>query len=164
MEASAWRIAVESDRVPAFLDARPAPPLPPSSTDFLGKQSSFGYGHALEWRFVEGAFFEPGPAAVYTRPRMPLIEGESPSPLQRLLLMVDSANGISAVVPWGTFTFVPVELTVSVRRHPRTEWVGMRAETIIEPDGIGQTRAELFDEAGYLGTATQTLFVAPRHS
>jgi hypothetical protein len=142
---------------------RPPPRLPPSGGDVFEQLPSFGYGHALEWRFIEGSFFDLGPAAVYTRPRLPLVEGESLSALQRLLLMVDSANGISAAVPWATFTFVPVELTVSVRRHPRTEWVGMRAETAIEPDGIGQTKADLFDEAGFLGTATQTLFVAPRH-
>jgi hypothetical protein len=51
---------------------------------------------------------------------------------------------------------------VSVLRAPRTEWVGMRARTTIEPDGIGLTRADLFDEEGYLGQAVQTLFVAPR--
>jgi hypothetical protein len=38
----------------------------------------------------------------------------------------------------------------------------MRAETTIETDGVGQTRAELFDEEGYLGAAVQTLFVAGR--
>lgn len=78
------------------------------------------------------------------------------------MLMVDSANGISAALDPLAFMFVPVELTVHVRRAPATEWVGMRAETLIEPDGIGQTRAELFDESGYLGMATQTLFVAAR--
>jgi hypothetical protein len=166
MEASAWRIALQPDRLPSAPDARAAPRLPPSGGDVFEQQPSFGYGHALEveWRFVEGSFFDLGPAAVYTRPRLPLVEGESLSALQRLVLMVDSANGISAVVPWTKFTFVPVELSVSVRRHPRTEWVGMRAETTIESDGIGQTKAELFDEEGYLGTATQTLFVAPRRS
>jgi len=84
------------------------------------------------------------------------------SALGRLMLMVDSANGISAALPPSQFMFVPVELTVSVRRHPRTEWVGMRAETTIDGDGVGQTRAEIFDEEGDLGVATQTLFVAPR--
>jgi hypothetical protein len=162
MEASVWRIAVQPERLPAILDARPVPRLPPSGGDVFEQLPSFGYGNALDWRFVEGSFFDMGPAAVYTRPRLPLVEGESLSPLQRLVLMVDSANGISAVLPWAKFTFVPVELTVTVRRHPRTEWVGMRAETTIEPDGIGQTRAELFDEEGYLGTASQTLFVSPR--
>ncbi len=121
-----------------------------------------GLGDALEWRFVEGSFGELGPAAVYTRPKLPLLEGEPVSDFGRLLLMVDSANGISAALPLAEFLFVPVELTVSVRRHPRTEWVGMRAETTIEDDGVGQTRAELFDEEGYLGAAAQTLFVARR--
>jgi hypothetical protein len=99
---------------------------------------------------------------VWARPRIPLVDDEPASPLERLLLMVDSANGVSFELPPSRYTFVPVELTVSVRRHPRTEWVGMNARTFIEPDGIGQTRAELFDQEGWLGIAVQTLFVAPR--
>ncbi len=164
MEASAWRIAAQPGRVPAVSDGRRPPGLPgPQDRKFFPDlPSSFGYGEALEWRFVEGSFHELGPAAVYARPILPLIEGEPVSALERLMLMVDSANGISAALPPAQFMFVPVELTVSVRRHPRTEWVGMRAETMIDDDGIGQTRAELFDEEGYLGVSTQTLFVAPR--
>jgi hypothetical protein len=164
MEASAWRIAAQPGRVPAVPDARRPPPLPgPQAQEmFKGVPSPFGYAAALEWRFVEGSFRSPGPAAAYARPLIPILAGETTSPLQRLLLLVDSANGISAALPLDRFLFVPVELTVSVRRHPRTEWVGMRAESTIEGDGIGLTRAELFDEEGYLGTATQTLFVAPR--
>jgi hypothetical protein len=38
----------------------------------------------------------------------------------------------------------------------------MNARTTIDPDGVGQARADLFDEDGILGTALQTLFVAPR--
>ena len=128
----------------------------------IGDVPIFGYGAALEWRFVEGAFDELGPATVWSRPRLPLLPGEPPSDFGRLLLMVDSANGISAELMPSKYTFVPVELTVAVERHPRTEWVGMRAQTTIAPDGIGLTRAALFDEAGYLGVAIQTLFVAPR--
>jgi hypothetical protein len=163
MEASAWRIASAPGRVPEVPDPREAPKLPgPQAQTLFPDVGSFGYGEAIEWRFLEGSFSELGPAAVYSRPRIPLIEGETTSPLGRLLLMVDSANGISAELLPTRFTFVPVELTVSVRRHPRTEWVGMRARTTIDPDGIGQTHADLFDEAGYIGTALQTLFVAPR--
>jgi hypothetical protein len=162
LEASAWRLAVEPGKVPAVVDARTPPPLPgPQGQNPFEGFPTFGYGRAMEWRFVEGAFTELGPATVYTRPLLPIVEGEDVTPFGRLLLMVDSANGISGVLPFGAFMFVPVELTVSVRRHPRTEWVGMRAETTIEADGVGQTRAELFDEAGYVGMAIQTLFVAP---
>ena len=166
MEATAWRIAAQPSRAAAVLDPRRPPPLPPpqptAGDSIFEALPYFGYGRALEWRFIEGSFMELGPAAIYTRPLIPIIEGEEVSPLGRLMLMVDSANGISSALPLGEYLYVPVELTVSVRRHPRTEWVGMRAETTIEDDGVGQTRAELFDEEGYLGLAVQTLFVARR--
>lgn len=162
MVASAWRIAVAPGRAPAVPDDRPAPALPgPQPPQNFGDVAPFGYGESLEMRFVEGAFDALGPAALYARPRVPLLAGEPLTPLGRMMLLVDSANGISAPLPPTRFTFVPVELTVSVRRHPRTEWVGMRAKTTVEPDGVGHTMAELFDEEGYLGTALQTLFVAP---
>jgi len=163
MEATAWRIAAKPGRAPDGLDPRRPPPLPgPQPQRYFADLPSFGYGEALEWRFVEGGFSSGGPATVYARPRLPLVDGEAASPLGRLLLLVDSANGVSATLAPTRFTFVPVELTVSVVRHPRTEWVGMRAEMRIDADGIGQTRSELFDEAGYLGVASQTLYVAPR--
>jgi hypothetical protein len=163
MEASVWRIATAPGRVPDVPDLRVVPALPTSPQDVMlfGDVPPFGYGEALEWRFVEGAFSRMGPATVYSRPRLPLVAGEETSPVGRLLLMVDSANGISAELQPSRFTFVPVELTVSLRRHPRTEWVGMGARTTIDPEGIGTTHAELFDEHGYVGTALQTLFVAP---
>jgi hypothetical protein len=122
----------------------------------------FGYADALEWRFAEGAFDALGPAVVWARPRVPLVPGEAATPLARLLLLVDSANGISAELEPSRFTFVPVELTVAIHRYPSTEWVGMRALTTIDPAGIGVVHADLFDEEGPLGMALQTLFVAPR--
>lgn len=163
MEASAWRIAASAGRAPSVPPVGDVPSLPAAETrQLFADVPSFGYGEALEWRFAEGAFDAFGPAAVWTRPRLPLVEGEPLSPLGRLLLMVDSANGISAELSPARYTFVPVELTVAVTRHPATEWVGMRARTTIEADGIGLTRADLFDEQGMIGLAIQTLFVAPR--
>jgi hypothetical protein len=163
MTASAWRIAVTPGRVPEVRDPRSAPALPPPrDLPLFVDVPSFGYGEALDWRFVEGRFDALGPATVYARPKLPLVAGENVSPLGRLLLMVDSANGVSAELQPSRFTFVPVELTVSVARHPAAEWVGMSARTTIDPDGVGHTRADLFDEAGYLGTAVQSLFVASR--
>ena len=162
MTARAWRIATSEGRAPSLPLPGQVPPLPgPQAPQTFVDTHAFGYGESLEWRFAEGAFDRLGPAAVWTRPRIPLLPGEPPSPLGRLLLMVDSANGISAELPPSRFTFVPVELTVSVLRAPRTEWVGMRAQTWMAPDGVGQTRADLFDEEGPLGIAVQTLFVAP---
>jgi hypothetical protein len=163
MSARAWRIASQEGRAPAVTPAERVPPLPgPQPDPAFHSVPKFPYADALEWRFADGAFHTLGPATAWTRPRLPIIEAEPVSPLERLLLMVDSANGISAELDPLRYTFVPVELTVAVHRHPRTEWVGMRARTAIDPAGIGLARADLFDEEGFLGTALQALFVAPR--
>jgi hypothetical protein len=163
MEATAWRVVTAPDRAPEVSTGRQVPPLPgPQDQRLFNEVPSFGYGDAVEWRFVEGGFHVLGPATVYARPRIPLVAGEPLSPLSRLLIVVDAGNGISAALPLTRYTFVPIELTVSVWRHPRTDWVGMAAVTTVDPDGIGQTHIELFDEAGFIGTALQTLFVAPQ--
>jgi hypothetical protein len=163
MTARAWRIAVEEGRAPVVAPTESVPPLPgPQPGPAFHTFPKFPYVDGLEWRFAEGAFGELGPATVWARPRLPIVEGEPTSAFERLLLMVDSTNGVSAAVDPMKYMFVPVELTVAVHRYPRTEWVGMRARTVIDAGGIGLARSDLFDEAGFLGTAEQALFVAPR--
>jgi hypothetical protein len=163
VEASAWRVATAPGRAPAVRDPRPPPPLPPQQSPRLfAEVPSFGYGESFDWRFVDGAFDAPGPATVWARAQRLLLPDEPLSPLARILLLVDSANGVSAELPMDRYLFVPINLTVAVERHPRGEWVGMSARTTIDGDGLGLTRADLFDEEGYLGLASQSLFVAPR--
>jgi len=90
------------------------------------------------------------------------VRGSSLTGLQRVLIMVDSANGVSAVLPMTAWTFVPVDLLMTLERAPDTEWVGMSAKTTIGTDGIGATETILFDVDGAFGRALQTLYVAPR--
>jgi hypothetical protein len=78
--------------------------------------------------------------------------------------MVDSANGISNELDVRKYLFVPVNLTVSIARHPEGEWIGMRARTSLASEGAGTTYARLFDAQGYFGEALQTLFVEPRRA
>lgn len=163
LRASAWRLAIGADRSPriGFDDA--PPPMPDrESRDFFEGVRTFGYGESLEWRFASGGFRVRGPAIVWSRMRIPLVPGEAPSPLVRLLTMVDSANGVSWEVDFLTYMFVPVNLTVAITRSPEGEWVGMHAITSLASDGVGTTRARLFDARGYVGEALQSLFVSRR--
>jgi hypothetical protein len=163
LRASAWRIAVGGERGPALRVEEPPPPLPTVAADTLFPTvPHFGYGDAMEWRFVEGSFHSIGPATVWSRPRIPLFAGERTTPLLRALLMVYSANGISAELDFSRWTFVPVNLTVAFTRAPDGEWMGMAANTALAGDGAGTTRARLFDRQGFFGEAHQALFVAPR--
>ncbi len=164
IRASAWRMLAEEGRSPARNLGRPPPPLPaePSPFRFFPGVEACPYAHALEWRFVEGGFDQIGPCTVWSRSRMPIVRGEAISPLQRLLVMVDSANGVSTELSFDEFTFVPVNLTVTVHRHPEGEWVGMEAKTSMGSDGIGLTEARLFDQRGDIGCAVQSLFISRR--
>lgn len=164
--ARGWEIAVTDTRVP---DQDPAPvsgagvtvPDPQPQRYFPGF-GRWGYGESIEWRWMYGALGEPGPGAVWTRPRLPLVAGEPLVPLDRALLVADSANGISATLPVDRWLFVPTSVTVVVHRHPAGEWVSLEARTTLGGDGHGSTTGTLGDTEGTLGTISQPLLVAPR--
>jgi hypothetical protein len=159
VQARAWRIAVQpAGSIPAAATPPdPVPPLPPPQVplQWLG---GWGYGESMEWRYVSGGG-APGPAAVWARPKIPLIAGESLQPLDRALLLVDSANGISGELPMREYMFVPPSLTVALERYPRGEWVLLSARTTLTDDGLGLTSGRLADVDGYFGSSTQALLV-----
>ena len=163
MRATGWHLLAETGRSPAVTPAFTVPALPARETiaQFPGADR-FPYGDALEWRFAEGSFEQLGPGTVWTRCRIPLVQGNALTGLERTLIAVDAANGISAELPFAQWTFVPVDLTVVMERHADSEWVGMSSKTTLNPDGIGITETILFDGQGAFGRALQTLFVAPR--
>ncbi len=160
-----WRIATQAggsipDGVSAH-DAVPArPPEQPQRNAF--GLSAWGYGDAIEWRFLYGGIGELGPAAVWSRVKIPLVAGEPLQPLDRLLLVVDSANGISGELPFRNWLFVPPSLSLALLRYPEGDWTYMEARTEISTDGLGLTNARYADARGYLGAGTQALFVESR--
>ncbi len=116
----------------------------------------------MEYRFVTGAFMEPGPAIVWMRMGVPLLPGEEPSPLQRVLVAADSGNGVSAALDWRRYLFINVDLSVHLHRMPEGEWVCLDALTLPERNGVGISDTALFDESGSIGRAAQTLLVGER--
>jgi Thioesterase-like superfamily len=161
--ARAWQIASQPDLLPAPLPAPPpARPAPHAVRFFTGNAEIQGYGAAVEWRFVSGAFDRLGAAAVWARVRIPLVPDQPLTGLQRLLIVADSANGISGVLSFDEWVFVPTALTVTLHRHPVGEWIFMSAETRLSSDGIGSCQAELADDEGPVGTASQPLVITRR--
>ena len=160
--ASAWRVLrTSAEPVP---DRRPRPaPLPeqgqpPPKGSWIG-----GYLDAVEWRGVQGpGFGEPGPSAAWTRLRHPLVAGEETSPLQRVLAVADSGNGLSGELDLTAWHFINPELTVHVHREAVGEWVCLDATTTISPGGVGLATSVLSDRDGPVGVGAQALLVAPR--
>ncbi|WP_238008983.1 thioesterase family protein [Dactylosporangium sp. AC04546] len=129
---------------------------------FFDVPYDIGYHRAMEVRFSSGSFLALGPSTAWFRMRVPLVAGESPSPLVRVLVAADSGNGISNVLDFSRFLFVNADLTVHLARHPDGEWVCLESATSISPDGIGLADTALSDVSGRIGRSAQSLFVAPR--
>jgi hypothetical protein len=158
MRARAWRIAAGELR----LAADPPPPGPEdgSPRDFFPTGQEVGYHTAMDYRFVEGSFRDPGPATVWMRMRGPLVEGEEPSPLERLMVAADAGNGVSAALDWRRFLFINTELSVHVMRPPAGDWICLDAVTHV--DGVGLADTALFDARGRIGRVAQALLVRER--
>ena len=164
VRAHAWRLAERETEIPTGLPRPQAPPGPAEAEElpFFDTGWDVGYHTAMEYRFVSGSFLEPGPATVWMRMREPLVAGEEPSPLQRVLAAADSGNGVSATLDLGSFIFINVDLSVHLHRVPAGEWVGLDAITLPEPNGVGLADTALHDEQGPIGRAAQTLLVRAR--
>ncbi len=165
MRLTAWRMRADAVARPSGT----APDDPPPPGPETGHEGDFGFWHddvayhrALDWRFITGGFDAPGPATVWSRLRVPLVDGEPVTPLQRLLVMADAASGVSAVLDWSAYLFINVDLGVHLQRAPAGEWMAMDAVTRLGPDGAGLCTSALSDLDGRVGVSTQSLLVAPR--
>jgi hypothetical protein len=163
MRATAWRLRTSPVELPELPEVG-APPDPHAAerSDFFPTAEKVGYHAAMEYRFLEGAFLEPGPAKVWMRMRHPLVGGEQPSPLQRVLTAADSGNGVSATLDWRRFLFINVDLSVHLERYPVGEWVCLDAVTLPQSNGVGVADTLLLDERGRIGRGLQTLLVSER--
>jgi hypothetical protein len=160
MTVRAWR--VRTTDAPARLADDPPPPRPTEAASPPGGLRDFGYGDAVELRFAAGGWAVPGPATVWTRLRVAVVEGEPPTGLQRVLAVADSGNGVSAVLSWDEWLFINPELTVHVLREPRGDWICLDAATAIASGGAGLASSVLSDDDGIVARGAQSLLVTPR--
>lgn len=144
---------------PLPMAPRPPRECPPIAMPFAGQLAS--YADLVETRLATGRFFA-GPCFVWFRLRHALVQGETPSPYQRVAVAADSGNGISAALDFKTHSFVNCDLTINLLRRPLGEWVCLDARTALGGNGCGLAQSVLYDEAGLIGHATQSLAVRVR--
>ena len=149
--------AVESPPEPLDL------PAPGISAPFVFPffPDGVSYAAAVEQRLARGVWGK-GDAALWMRSRIPLIVGETLSPLQRVMLVADSGSGVAVVVDALKTTFINADVDVALHRPPAGEWVCVDARTTLGAHGIGLTTSRLFDERGAIGVAHQSLVINQR--
>jgi hypothetical protein len=162
--ARALRIRTTPVTVPEQVANPASPPLPDTSSD---PDSEAGvrrtaFAAAVDLRFVKGSWDSVGPATVWSRLLVPVVEGEEPSPLQRVAAVADFGNGISRVLDFNTHIFINPDLTVSLSRLPEGEWIGFDMVSRVSGHGYGQAESLIFDSQGPIGRSIQSLFVDRR--
>ena len=164
VKASIWRIRVDEGLTRDLGEPGSAGDLPDPQPQhyFEGVSPTWGYGRAIEWRFLDGDFNDPGTADVWTRVRIPLVAGGQMTRTEQLLVVADSVNGMSARLPISQWLSIPPTVTVTVQRPPTGDWMRFRANTQIGPHGVGIARGSVEDVDGFVAEVAQPLLVQPR--
>jgi len=152
--------------LPEGLPEHPLPQAPRAPDASAAARAPFvtgspSYVDLMETRVAEGMFFR-GPCAVWFRLRHPLIEGETPLPIERVAVAADSGNGISAILDFRRYVFVNSDLTVNLLRRPEGEWICLEARTLLGPASNGLAEARIYDAQGLVGRSTQSLIMRTR--
>jgi hypothetical protein len=115
---------------------------------------------AMEIRMLKGDFAEPGPGHAWLRLRVPLVEGEETTGVERVAAAADFGNGISNLAgKERIWLFINPDLEIRMTRPPEGEWIYLDSETRISPGGAGIASSTIADRDGWLGLAAQSLFV-----
>ena len=161
--ATALRIRrVSGSAVSPRAAALPSPEgLPPFVFPFF--RHEVGYHRGIEVRYLRGRFGDNAVAA-WMRLTVPLVEGEQPTGLQRVVLLADAESGICNPLDVTRHTFVNPDLTVLLDREPLGEWLCLDATASCSPLGVGLAQSAVHDLHGVVGRSAQTLVVEERKS
>lgn len=156
---SSWALAT-SDTAAVASDRHSPLPKGPSLPPPEWFVRADGYAKSMEW--VVQPDSPDGTATAWLTPLVHLVDTEPTTALQRLAMVVDSANGVGAALDADEYMFMNTDTVVHLHRLPDGERFGLRARASIGPDGVGVTTAELFDHTGFIGTSAQALLVQRR--
>lgn len=160
--SSAWLIRITTDAPSTSNEPPPfRGPLESDPIEMPPELPQHGYFSAMEWRAAKGSFVETGPATIWMRMGVHLVDDEQPSPLVRVLSAADSGNGISRELDFG-YLFINTELTVHLQRMPEGEWVCLDGVTRMDRSGVGVASTTLYDERGRIGQGAQALLIGAR--
>ena len=118
-----------------------------------------GFIRALDLDQVVGGIGKGAPAISWYRLRVPLIVGEPTSPLARVAAAADFTSGTANFLPINRWSSINADVSLNVLREPVGEWIAVDAVAHVAGDGIGHSRASLYDVEGYVGSGATTQIV-----
>lgn len=164
--ASAWQLATSDTHDAAYQAATPVP-LPnidtPNDTGLLDSWR-IGFVNALDWH-IESEMNQRGSATMaWLRLKQGIVAGETPSDLQRVMAIADTANGVGARLDARDWVYLNTDLVVHLFDAPTGDWIGLQAETSVGRDGIALSSAIIHTETGPIGQLAQNVLLQRRAS
>ena len=133
----------------------------PPSRRFDGATLPAFHANGVDMRFISSDL-GAGPGAMWVRLRVPIVAGEEVSPAQRAVTLSDFSNAVGSFLPIATHTYLNADLTVNLHRMPEGEWICVDSVMRVDETGMGLAAAQLSDQIGPIGRATQSLLIAER--
>ena len=118
------------------------------------------FGNFLEVALLPNQKEPLGPKTVWMR-TLPLLRGESPSPIQSLCPLADCGNGLSRNASIREMNFMNTDLTIHIHREPQSDWLASTSISHWQKTGIGMSQAVISDTEGPVATALQSLVLRP---
>lgn len=141
-------------------DAAPEAGTPPPT--FVQKWSR--YFQNVSVRLIEGALEKPGPAAAWMRLDVPMVDGETNTPLLQAVQAADFSSGVGQIVDMREWTFINPEISLYFFRPPEGEWILIRSRTRVGANGAGLTTATLSDRQGPFAEVMQAMMFEKRET
>lgn len=163
-----WRMRTADT---ATVARSPHPALPAPETLPITTGISVDTGPGVDWGTVgfigttetaatDGRHGET--PAVWIRPAIPLVEGETMSNLESVFTVLDVANGLGSTLRPDRWTWMNTDTTIHLVAPPTSPWLGIDADLVTGRHGFGATFADLYDVSGYLGRSAQTVLLEAR--
>lgn len=119
-----------------------------------------GYHTSMELRTVDA--WPSARMRSWSRMRVPLVAGETPSGWERALVFADAAHGTAPALDPKRHTLVNPDLELSLVRRPVGEWIALDVTTTTTAIGTGLTRSRVLDVDGECGATSAALVVRAR--
>ena len=118
-----------------------------------------GFLRGIEVDRVAGTPGGGPPSTTWYRSRVPLVDGEAMSPLQRLALFSDFTSASALYLDHVSYSAINPDVTVQVLRPPVGEWICVDGSTEAGINGIGHSHANLYDTAGFVASASTSQLI-----
>lgn len=110
-------------------------------------------GGMWDIRIATGNLAVPAPRSLWMRENRAMVGGEPLTPFGRVVAGVDYVSPMALMGDKG-LKYINTDVTVSLHREPRGEWIGYRSRAHGASDGVAIGECDLFDEQGRIGWAS----------